>query len=175
MVKDNKVTRIILGIALIGIWGLVIYRVVDAMRNKDIPNITPMTYWIDTISNDVHKRYELHLGYNDPFLKTGTFQSNHNAENNSYNTEIQTIPSTLPTTTIENLLPTKIKKVKFPTLEYLGVVTNKSTGQQLAVIKHNKQIYRIQKDYKIANCSVFSIDRDSIQISLKGNIQTIKR
>ncbi|NJN77204.1 MAG: hypothetical protein HC803_01810 [Saprospiraceae bacterium] len=178
MIKDNTITRIILGIALIGIWGLVIYRVVDSMKGKDTPNISPIIYWTDTASNFVNQSYQLHLGYNDPFLKVGNFKSDieniNNFENeitsNSSSTDVVT-----PPTTIQNLLPQQTPKVQFPPLEYIGLVINKQNGQQLAVIKHHNEIHKVYLGDKIANCTVFNIQKDSVQVSLRGAINTIKR
>jgi dUTPase len=68
----------------------------------------------------------------------------------------------------QSLLPTKTQKVQFPPLEYLGVVTNKYNGRRLAIIKHNNQTHRIRQGDKIANCTVFNIQKDSIQIILNG-------
>jgi hypothetical protein len=176
MIKDNTATRIILGIALVTIWGLLIYRVVDSMKEKNTPNIAPITYWMDTTSSVVNQSYQLHLGYNDPFLKKIGFKSeteNINDFDNSIlsnSTDIST-----PPTTIQNLLPQKTPKVQFPPLEYIGLVTNKKNGQQLAVIKHNNQIHRIRLGDKIANCTIFNIQKDSVQISLKGAVNTVKR
>jgi hypothetical protein len=178
MIKDNTTTRILLGIALVSIWGLVIYRIVDSMKGKDTPNIAPIIYWTDTSSSVVNQSYQLHLGYNDPFLKVGSFKSD--IENiNDFEHEITSNSSltdaSIPPTTIQNLLPQKIEKVQFPPLEYIGLVINKQNGQQLAVVKHNKQIHKVHLGDKIANCTIFNIQKDSVQVSLKGAISTIKR
>lgn len=178
MIQDNTATRIILGIALVAIWGLVIYKIVDAMKDKDTPNIAPITYWQDSTNTTVNKNYQLHLGYNDPFLKTINFVSNYSNDSDFDNgfetTEIQQNLST-PPATIANLLPQKPKKVQFPSMEYLGFVINKQNGQSLAIMKHDKKTYRVRQGDKIANCYVLSIQRDSIEVSLKGQIKTVKR
>jgi sRNA-binding protein len=85
------------------------------------------------------------------------------------------INTSIPPTTIQNLLPQKTPKVQFPPLEYIGLVTNKQNGQQLAVVKYNNQIHKVRLGDKIANCTIFNIQKDSVQVSLKGAINTVKR
>jgi len=178
MIKDNTATRILLGVALVTIWGLLIYRIVDSMKGKDTPNIAQMTYWIDTTSGVVNESYQLHLGYNDPFLKAVGFKSgleNSNDFDNGVTSNSGSADASIPPAMIQNLLPQKTSKIQFPPLEYIGLVTNKQNGQQLAVVKHNNQIHKVRLGDKIANCTIFNIQKDSVQVSLKGAINTVKR
>jgi hypothetical protein len=71
--------------------------------------------------------------------------------------------------------PSVTSTLSRPPLEYIGLITNKQNGQQLAVIKHNNQIYKVRLGDKIANCTIFNIQKDSVQVSLKGAINTVKR
>ena len=182
MIKDNTATRIILGVALVAIWGLVIYRVVDAMKGKDVPNIAPITYWIDSTNTNLKETFQLHLGYNDPFLKTVNLSTDYpiiNNENNESQAEITLeTPSTEvlgQTTSIANLLPQTPQKIQFPKIEYIGFIANKQNGKSLAIMKHNNKTYRVRFGDKIAKCSVISIERDSVQVSLKGQIRSVLR
>ena len=181
MIKDNTATRIILGVALVAIWGLVIYRVVDAMKGKDVPNIAPITYWIDSTNTNLKETFQLHLGYNDPFLKTVSLGMDYsiNNENNESQVEITSeTPSTEVSgqaTSIANLLPQTPQKIQFPKIEYIGFIANKQNGKSLAIMKHNNKTYRVRFGDKIAKCSVISIERDSVQVSLKGQIRSVLR
>ncbi len=185
MIKDNTATRIILGIALVAIWGLVIYRIVDAMKGKDTPNIAPIAYWLDSTNTNTNETFQLHLGYNDPFLKTVSLSSNYQIDNNSdseYSPQtIEQNPVNPPTevsgqaTSIANLLPQAPKKIQFPQMKYVGFVANKQNGKSLAIIKHNNKTYRVRVGDKVANCSVISIERDSVQVTLKGQVQSVLR
>lgn len=180
MIKDNTATRIFLGIALVAIWGLVIYRIVDAMKGKDTPNIAPIAYWLDSTNTNTNETYQLHLGYNDPFLKTVSLDYQTNNEfNNEISTEIigqnPTGQTSTPPATIANLLPQIPQKIQFLKMEYVGFVANKQNGKSLAIMKHNNKIHRVRLGDKIANCSVVTIERDSVQVSLKGQVQSVLR
>jgi len=173
MKKNNKSVQIFLGIALLGIWGTIIYRVVDAMKGDEPIIFSKNDFPIDTTSKKIKEAFKLRMDYGDPFLgqpmtrQSVAFNDEMNSGNN--NASISESP---PATQ----LPVKPKKkVVFPQITYQGMVKNNSTGTKIALLKILSQSRRIKNGEDFNGVRVLQIERDSVRIYFKGEMRTFRK
>ncbi len=168
--KDNKSTRILLGIALLGIWGTVIYRVYQSMQGNEIPTTTFNLQDWTTPNTEANSTFQLALDYNDPFLKKGGTQI---VNNEPITTTIST-PS--PAVNLEAVLPkAKPKNVTFPNIRYIGYVQNTGSLQKSVLLKVNGKKYKRQLGGMIDKMHITMVTKDSVQVYLDGGSKMIYR
>lgn len=172
MKKNNKTVQIFLGIALLGIWGTIIYRIVDAMNGDELVLTNPYTLPIDTTSTKAEQAFKLRLDYGDPFKATVTAQSFNASEMSNNENAVSSSITAPPPVAIP---PKPKKKVNFPTITYHGMVKNNSTGVKIAILKILNQSRRIKNGDDFNGVRVLQTERDSVRIYFKGETRTFKR
>ena len=169
--KNKKTTQVFLAVALIGIWGTIFYRVYEGMQGDGENNFQVSKLpIIDTTTAIEEAGFSLRLDYGDPFFgrtyETPTYDEF--AEMSSTPSEINTI--TQPPPVVNN--QKKKKNIKFPAITYQGLVTNKQTNQQMAILKINKKTHRLKSGQKVNDIQLTKMHRDSVRIYYKGVFKT---
>jgi hypothetical protein len=169
--KNNKTTQIFLAIALLGIWGTIFYRVYVGMESDGENNFqTWQLPIIDTTAAIEEAGFALRLDYGDPFFgRTYEAPTYDEFAEMPTSSGINTITQAPPAT---NLSKQKKKNIQFPKIVYQGLVTNKQTNQQVAILKINQKTHRLQSGQKVDDIQLTKMHRDSVRIYYKGVFKT---
>lgn len=168
--KENKYAPYILGPVLLMVWGLVFYKIYQAVyggeEHFDVPQFAALPIFE---TNQKDSSYALLIDYKDPFLgKRFNYTSNENSTsrtNVSRNTNSR--PSIPPVKTIVQNRPKK----PFPTLVYQGFQIMES--DTVALLKINNRFYPIaRKGDVFQDVQVKGIYKDSIQVQFENQKKT---
>lgn len=170
--KDNKYAPYILGFILLIVWGLVFYKIYQAVyggqEHFDIPEYDHLPVFEEKQKENT---YTLLVDYKDPFLgKRFNYSSNESTRprtTNSKNTNTRPkVNQQTPKKVIENA-----PKKPFPLFVYQGFqIMNADT---VALIKVNSQFYPIaRKGNVFQGVEVKKIYKDSIQVQFGNEQQT---
>ena len=170
--KDNKYAPYILGPILLMVWGLVFYKVYQAVYSGeetfDVPHYANIPVFEDKQQDST---YALLADYKDPFLgKRFNYTSNENARprtttsNNTSNRKA-TIPAAKP------VVKNAIQK-PFPPFVYQGFQI--MDADTVALVKINNRFYPVaRKGNTFQGVQVKAIYKDSIQVQFENQQQTI--
>ncbi|WP_320052065.1 hypothetical protein [uncultured Acetobacteroides sp.] len=154
MVKKSKASTYILLILVVGIWGVVVYRIVEARKGDSFaPSIS-----LSAKGSKADSAYTLKLSYRDPFLNT---------------------PGQQPRATPKAIakpqpIVVKPKRVSYASLlgavrsavTYNGLIANRSKSGLMGIVQANGEVVYIRNQSYIDSLTVTHICKDSI--TLKG-------
>lgn len=170
--KDNKYAPYVLGPILLIVWGLVFYKLYQAVyggeENFDVPRYSNLPIFEE---KQEEKNYALLIDYKDPFLgKRFDYSAKENLRPrtiNSRNTNARPKTSqTPPKAVIKNAI-----KKPFPLFVYQGFQI--MDADTVALIKINNQFYPIARKGEVfQGVQVKGIYKDSIQIQFDKQVQT---
>jgi len=108
--------------------------------------------------------YELHLNYEDPFLK-GKYESRVENEKSSALTQIKSEESETRDTV----------KVKLPSISYNGMLSNLSTGEKVGFLVFERKEYMMREGDSISGLQIIALSNDSIRVRCLGQMLAIKK
>ena len=166
--KDNKYAPYILGPILLLIWGIVFYKIYQAVYGTgddfQVPNYEVLPTF-EPISQD--SSYVLLVDYRDPFLGK-RFQYNNNS-----NAVTRTPEPTRATNTRRKAPATTLTKIiapSFPTIVYQGYQI--MTADTIALLKINGRFYPVaRKGDVFQGVQIKEIHKDSLQLEFKGQLR----
>jgi hypothetical protein len=167
--KDNKYAPYILGPILLMVWGLVFYKIYQAVYNEeeafDVPQYENLPVFEDQQKED---SYTLLVDYKDPFLgKRFNYSSKENTRPRTTNSNAR------PKVKIVAPKPAVKKTIQkpFPTVVYQGFqIMNTDT---VALLKINTRFYPVaRKGDAFQGVQVNEIYKDSIQVQFENQQQT---
>jgi type II secretory pathway component PulC len=158
----KKLTYLMLP-AVIAIWGIIFYRIFFANAADDVPAMNERTTVIDSKDgNAVPDTFSIIASYRDPFL--GKMVSNEVHRNTQ-----QTV----------NSEPKQIKPVPvqtpWPSVSYSGMIKNRQSSVQLAMLQVNGQSYTVKAGEAIEGVKVTKIYRDSVEIIFGAEKKIFKK
>jgi hypothetical protein len=150
---DNKVTVMVLAIAVVALWGTIIYRIVSAKSNDSFQSIASRSVvHAQSIRKDT---FALHLNYDDPFR----------------------LLSSVPEKVIKHSKPKK----QLPSLvdrpmpiAYHGILKN-TDSKEIALIVVSGKYHRVREGERVGQFLISRIYRDSIGIKVGGKTRFIKK
>ena len=155
----NKKTLIFLLPAVLGIWGLIIYRIVDFKGEEDTTTIRTVQL-PKILTDNADKTYSLQSHYDDPFLKDlnlGMYAR---------------LPQQQPT--IET--PKAEEKPKPPlNIQYTGYITETGNSKKIALLTVNNRKVFLKAGEKMQNFTLSRIESDSIEVQSEGFSYTFRR
>jgi len=167
--KDNKYAPYILGPILLMVWGLVFYKIYQAVYSEeatfDVPHYDKLPVFEDKQEED---SYALLVDYKDPFLgKRFSYSINENTPPRTTNS------NTRPRTNIVAPKPIVKKAIQkpFPPVVYQGFqIMDTDT---VALLKINNRFYPVARKGDIfQGIQVTEIYKDSIQLQFENQRQT---
>lgn len=169
--KDNKYVPYILGPILLLIWGLIFYKIYQAVYGG-VDDFEVPSYGALPVFEQVQKdsSYALLLDYKDPFLGQRFSYKNNTPAKPTINRSISTRASNTRRKTVSPT-PTVVA-IPFPTVVYQGFqIMNRDT---VALLKVNKRFYPIAHRGDVFDgVQVQGIYADSVQVRFEGRMQTI--
>ncbi|MDJ1501253.1 hypothetical protein [Xanthocytophaga agilis] len=172
----NKKMMFVLLPAVILIWGLIIYRIVDAVQEKDVPDTySEPNRKLHTSTTTLPDTVHLLVNYRDPFLGSGPARirrepspsiTSHPAQATS---SIQAVHSSTPT------VPAPKVVIAWPTVKYVGMIQNGSSQIKIAILKINGKSHLIAESCSEADITVQNIVQDSVGLQYRGEHKYFKR
>jgi len=155
--KNKKLTYF-LGVLVIGVWGLIIYRVFRAMGGDDNPNAQVMTAFKKEAFNDYELPKDtgkLLLNYRDPF-------------------SVEKEKDTARTPVIKPVRPAMPKPaVNWGMIKYAGFVHNPGSGKIIAIVSINGRQQMLAEGETADQVRLLRNMKDSIQVLYQGNTKFI--
>lgn len=154
---NKKILQIILFVAVIIIWGLVLYKYFQGEPESEVAWNTP------TIHSRINRSGEnenapLKLSYSDPFLKEGS-----GSKNNTTQTQNRiSPPATNKKKTEIRTDPGQGNQIKWLDLTYKGSIQNKNNAEQIAIVSLNNTEKIVQEGDLILDYRVIKITNESI-------------
>lgn len=171
--KDNKYAPYILGPILLIVWGLVFYKIYQAVYGNgeelDLPTYQPIT----TFSRPQQDSgYVLLVDYKDPFLGKKWARNNKTTTNVAPSTRPATSRAPRPTKPAPVVTTTPNKP--FPNIQYQAFQAMQ--GDTTAFLKiANKPFYTLRKGDEQEGILIQQIFKDSIQLVFDGRAKTFLR
>jgi hypothetical protein len=174
--KNNKYAPYILGPVLLLIWGLVFYKIYQAVyggeENFVVPQFQAMPVFEGTQQDS---SFALLLDYKDPFFgkKFSSNSKNSSSRRTSSQTSNRTPKRNTPKTE-KPIIEEPIPKKPFPPIVYQGYQTmNLDT---IALLKINGRFYpNTHKEEVMQGVQVLGIYKDSIQLLFDGQHRTFRK
>jgi hypothetical protein len=163
MLRNKKLVYILLPLALI-IWGLIFYKILSHFKKP--PDINPILQREEIKPSDIAATDTMIIvaNYRDPFLSTlPKVVSKPNAQI----TGKPSVPN-------RSIAARRVKKLKWPKIEYGGVVDNKEV-RKIALVKINNRKFLMQKGDKTNEVEVLEIFSDSIKLMYRTEYRTITK
>ena len=158
----KKLTYLMLPV-VIAIWGIIFYRIFFSNAADDVPvanNGRTVTGIKD--DNAVPDTFSIIASYRDPFLG-------------------KVVSSEAPKS-IQHPVKTEPKQTKpapvqasWPTISYSGMIRNRQSSVQLAMLQVNGQSYTVKAGEVVESVKVTRIYRDSIEIGLGAEKRVFKK
>lgn len=165
--KNKKATYILL-IAVIAIWGGVVFRIINHIR-KPAENFSMRQANIGVQSkfsgNDT--TISLKLNYPDPFLKYNysAVSNNQSAQRSNRNADIRQRIS--PEVQIVN------ENIVWPEIKFSGIIFNNKTSERLGLLEINSESFLVKKGEDKNGVQIIEIYPDSIKVNYKNKLRTL--
>ncbi len=155
----NKKSLYILVPAVLIVWALIIYKILDFTQSPEIYNNQLLP--IDTTQLDSNDTMEIPFigDYRDPFLGRGkVIKSVIDNKKANQNRNIKNKP-----VSYKKQAPI-VKYINWPKIDYNGMILSKETNEKLALINLNRKNYLMQINHEIKGCKLLEIYEDSIKL-----------
>jgi hypothetical protein len=166
--KGKKTTYLLL-IAVLAVWGTIIYRIIEHRK----PDIVPeYTYSVNSGSEELFSDddvYKLKLNYTDPFLKgnySTTSQSKETAKavNNQNNFRRRVLPQN---SSVIN------EKVNWPEIKYSGLIINNNSSSQIGLLVIDNESFIMQSGDEQKEVKLEKLYPDSVSVKFGEELKTI--
>jgi len=157
--KNKKITYV-LGLAVLVVWGMITYRIVNAYSANDDDNATPVVNPVKEAYNDFSipkDTTHLMLNYRDPF---GLVRQKDTAR------------SIVTRTRARAVLPVE-KTMDWSFIRYSGYMLNPATKRLIALVSINGQNITLSEGQTKNEVKLIKNLRDSIKISFQGKTKFI--
>lgn len=152
----KKKLNIVLGVALLSVWALVMYKLFwKGGGEEPIPFTAPS--YVESSEQVVPDSIVLDLDYRDPFL--GASKKKRPSVSRNATTAQQTPVRNTPT--IETTL---VEVDKWPKIEYSGIIENAQSNRQVALVLVDGQSYLLSPGDTVQGMILNSVSNDSILV-----------
>lgn len=160
--KNKKLVYVLLPLVVL-IWGIIVYRIFTSI-NPDSPNVTgrQSSLVTDTLQKNVPDTFTIVANYRDPFL--GALPVAPSKPGFSVTKPVAKAPEP----------PKETIPVLWPSLSYSGMVRNKDSKKQMALIQINNSMHSMQINETVAGVQLLGIYPDSIIVVFNKQKKTIK-
>jgi len=164
--KESNKTKYLLGVSLIGVWGLLGFRFYEKVNPQSPTLVHSPNHLISEIREEELFDFELSKGYNNPFvngrikppISNNRFLSNSNVQSKRINIKSKA----------------KVNTVRFPEIQYKGNIVD-DKGKMTAVVKINQEFLNLTTNQEFEGIQITKIYPDSIVVEKEGNNLTISK
>ena len=172
--KNKKITYLLVLVAF-AVWAYVFYSIFDYTSDDGAFSISTnkRNYTVDTIIKD-DEHFTLLLNYTDPFLKT-----KHYSKSISVDTSVRNWRGSSKKIKAKSISEKPLhdpKDILFcKSVSYIGMIRNKQTNKNLAILNINSKEYMISEGQQIEDISVLKIVTDSVELKCTSMVLYIKK
>lgn len=161
---NKKIAQAILIVGVLGIWGMIAYRL---LKNSEVKAdyTLPTHSLVDDKPRKPDEAIQLSLDYADPFLKTQSTPHLISQNNSESKARIHRQPTkTSPTKTP----PPPPTPIKWPDLTFKGIIENKKKGEVLGIVSINNSDRIIKNHETLGEFVIEQILKDQIVLKHEG-------
>lgn len=169
--KNKKLIYILVPAVLI-IWLMVIFRIAGYVNASDSEDYFTGNIYQEEPSKNEKDTFSILADYRDPFL--GSSARFYKAEEIFTEDEPrvqETKPKPVPATDNK----TTIKSIKWPDLEFGGLILQESTKQVVGLMKINNKEFLIRAEDSFLGVTIDKIYKDSVEVEFLDEKKTIYR
>lgn len=164
----KKKINIILLLAVLGLWGTVLYKYVNQYFFKEEINVS--------LENKANIRklllkdkdtFELKALPRDPFLGK-TYAEKRPTEKIISNRNFTPKP-------VVKVAKPIVQKQLFPTIHYYGFIKNETGGSELVLLKMNGKLLKVKNNETKEGLKIIKIFKDSIKVSFNGETKVVRK
>ena len=165
----KKKINILLLIAVLGLWGSVLYRLVKnyMVANENSKLVEQRTASIP-VTKLKKKSFEFKPLNRDPFLgrvySSNTIEKKHKIVN-----KVVGEPK------IKSDVSNFDRVVSFPNIQYYGVIQSSQSNKEVILIKINGQLVRLSKNGESGGLKIKQVYKDSVVVTYSKQTRVIKR
>lgn len=162
--KNKKVLYLLIPASVL-IWGNIVYKIYTSMYGEDAGAIVfESPKIVNSIEEELNDTFSIDPNYRDPFL--GKTLKNNSASENSTHPVVSTS---------ESFTNKSNSKIQMPTIIYGGLIKNKKSNKQFALIQINGIGNVMKVSDKVGEITLMKIYRDSIQVKYNNQLKFISR
>lgn len=170
--KNKKLTQIILGVFVLGVWGTIFYKIYTKLTDED--EATPVAdiggpVTTKQIGQDT---FRLLANYDDPFSKGSFGAVSYSGGSSGGSRHAAVAPSSIPPKPVIKAEPVVAPAVQ---LRFLGMVNNNATKKKVAMISINGQTNLMQENQQIDNIKLLKIFPDSALVLINKKKLAVRR
>lgn len=160
--KNKKLTYILLP-AVIGIWGMIFYRIYSGMDGNDKPVAATGNMSAANSNAAAEDTFTLIASYRDPFLGSMAVVNDH--------PKVSQPAANTP----KPVEPKQVVAAPWPSVTYSGMIKNQKSSVQLAMLQVNGQGYTVKTGESIEGVQLLKIYRDSAEVMFQHQKKIIKK
>lgn len=165
----KKKINILLLIAVLGLWGSVLYRLVkNYMVSNENNKLVEQRISTIPVTKLKKKPYEFNPLSRDPFL------------DQIYNTSIEvkretSVSKVFGKQKIKDEVSKFNKVISFPNIQYYGVIQSSSNNKEVVLLKINGQLVRLSKSGESEGVKIKQVYKDSVKVLFSNQTKVIRR
>ncbi|MBT1710553.1 hypothetical protein KK062_20075 [Fulvivirgaceae bacterium PWU5] len=157
--KNKKL--LILSVLVVGIWGIIGYRIYDQMQDDAPVAVRPSRTPVQTVAET--NTYTLSLSYPDPFLRQ----------------------QVKPVVAVKKSVAPKVQRpvvatapsvmINWSLLQYRGMISNATRKKKTAIVQYSGKDYIVGEGEEIDGFKVLEVHADSIRFGMDSQTKYIKK
>lgn len=165
----NKGLTYLLGVAVLAIWGIVFYRIFNAVGPDNDPVRMPVREVADFKEEVAQDSFTLIGNYRDPFL--GGMAHGGYVRPSVQRPQVQVKNTVKPAPVVKEQEP----PMDWSFISYHGTISNPSNNKKVLLISVNGRQYMATESETIEGVTIVKNFVDSIQVSYQGKTHSIYR
>lgn len=159
---------------MIGVWGLLGKKIYDKVYPSNGTIIGSTATVPSSKAQVTLTAYELDLDYKDPFLQKRKRAPQSRSTETANEKSVSKNSTSKKINKVADKLAAKPKPIKWPAVDYLGIITLKKGGSA-AIISIDNAVENLSRGEKLNDVTVNQIFPDSILITFKEETKTVLR
>jgi len=147
--KNKKNIKILLPVVIF-IWGILIYKIVDAFSNDELPIATKMASNFIAPKAQLKETFALLTIDSDPFLGTLYTQKKQKGKSNK-----------------------PAQEIIWPAIVCQGIVSGKTAKSRVYILQVNGQQYLVKKGDTLLQMKVLKSTLETVKLKYKGQTKTV--
>jgi hypothetical protein len=166
--KNNKKVLYILVPLVLGIWGLIAWKIISSMGDKNTVVFTNTGIGSALNTTDTPDTFSIVNHYRDPFRVKKTVI----AQNTTSRPQAGIQSSPLPAPKKEKIAPPTLT---WPTIVYTGVFKNQSSNKQVALLVIDNKSYTVKPGETVDGVQLVKAYRDSAMLKFGKDQRMVRK
>lgn len=154
--KGKKSTQAVLLVFVLGVWGVIFYRIFSKLTDDDAANLPYDLPGERIATSPVADTFQLLANYNDPFLNKAAGSSHSSGQEAAVVSPQNTIKQTAR--------PVSPPVAQQAQVKYMGMIRNNASKKKVAVISVNGKSSLVQENESFDNIKLLKLYKDSVLV-----------